>query len=92
MKGGYNVNKSQNTKSCRASLQKKNNYIKNQEKKVIFVNFTDKSYNIDSYLYGDQTDNESDHWERFSDFVDSELISDSSNDDWMPKIVIITMI
>ena len=59
------------------------------KRKVIFVNFTD---NIDSYSYGDQTDNESNHWERFSDFVDLELISDSSNDDWMPKVVIITMI
>ena len=59
------------------------------KRKVIFVNFTD---NIDSYSYGDQTDNESNHWERFSDFVDLELISDSSNDDWMPKVAIITMI
>ena len=33
VKGGYNVNKYQNTKSCRASLKKNNNYIKNREKK-----------------------------------------------------------
>ena len=47
------------------------------KKKAIFVSFTDSG---------------SDDWERFSDFVDSELISDSNNDDWIPKVVIITMI
>ena len=52
---------------------------KNQEKRDFC--FTDKNCNIDSYFYGDQTDAESDDWEDFLDFVDSELISDSSNDD-----------
>ena len=52
---------------------------KNQEKRDFC--FTDKNCNIDSYFYGDQTDAESDDWEHFLDFVDSELISDSSNDD-----------
>ena len=61
-------------------------------KKAIFVSFTGKSYNIDSCSYGDQIDSESDDWERFSNLIDSELISDSSNDDWIPKVVIITMI
>ena len=66
------------------------NYNKNQEKS----NFrsTEKNYNIDSYSYGDQTDSESDDCERLSEFVDSELISDSDNDDWIPKVVIITRI
>ena len=47
------------------------------KKKAIFMSFTDS---------------DSDDWERFSHFVDSELISDSSNDDWIPKVVVITMI
>ena len=79
VKGEYNVEKSKTLKSCKASLQKNNNYNKNQEKSNF--RFIDKNYNIDSYSYGDQTDSESDDWERFSDFVDSGLISDSSNDD-----------
>ena len=47
------------------------------KKKAIFVSFTDSG---------------SDDCECFSDFVDSELISDSSNDDWIPKVAVITMI
>ena len=35
---------------------------------------------MDSYSYGDQTGGESDDWEPFSDFVDSKLIADWSND------------
>ena len=65
-----------------------NNSNKNQEKS--YFRFTDKNYNIDSYSDEDQTDTENDNWERFSDFIDSELISDSTNDDWIPKVVIIT--
>ena len=57
MKGEYNVKKSETIKSCKVSLQKKNNKNKN--------------YNIDLYSDEDQTDCESDDWERFSDFVDS---------------------
>ena len=49
---------------------------------------TNKNYNIDSYSYGDQTDSESDDWEHFSDFEDSELIFHSSDDDWIPYVVI----
>ena len=79
MKGQYNAKKSKTQKSCKQSLQKQNNYHKNQEKSNFC--FTDKNYNIDSYSYRDQTDSESDDWERFSDFVDFELISGSSNDD-----------
>ena len=90
VKGEYNVKKSKTLKPCTASLQKKSNYNKNQEKSNF--HFTDKNYNIDSYSCGDQTDSKSDDWERFSDFVDSELISDSSNDEWIPKVVIITRI
>ena len=48
--------------------------------------FTVKSYNIDSYWYGDQTGNDSDDWKYFSGFVDSKLISASSDDDWIPKL------
>ena len=43
---------------------------------------------MDSYSYGDQTGGESDDWEPFSDFVDSKLIADWSNDNWIPKVVI----
>ena len=67
-----------------------NNSNKNQEKSNF--RFTDKNYNIDSYSDEDQTDTENDNWERFSDFIGSELISDSTNDDWIPKVVIITRI
>ena len=66
------------------------NYNNNQEKSNF--RFTDKNYNIDSYSYGDQTDSESDDCERLPEFIDSELISDSNNDDWIPKVVIITRI
>ena len=67
--------------------KKKDNYNKNQEKSNFCqFCFTGKSYNIDSYSHGDQTDCESDDWERFSDFVDSELLSDSSNDDCIPMM------
>ena len=90
MKGEQNVKKSKTLKSCKASLQKKNNDNKNQEKNNF--HFTDKKYNIDSYSYGDQIDSESDDWERSLDFVNSELISDSGNDGWIPKVVIITRI
>ena len=75
MKDEYNIKKSKTIKSCKALLQKKNNYNKNEEK-TIFASFAD---------------NESDDRECFSDFVDSELISGCSNDDWLPKVVI-TMI
>ena len=43
-------------------------------------------------IFASFTDNESDDRECFLDFVDSELISDCSNDDWIPKVVIVTMI
>ena len=86
----YNVKKSKTIKSCKVLLQKRKTYNKNQEKSNF--RFTDKNYNIDSYSYGDETDSEIDDWERFSDFEDSELISDSSDDDWIPEVVIITAI
>ena len=86
VKGEHNVKKSNTRKSCKSSLQKKNNRNKNQER--ISCRFTDKN----SCSYGDQADSESDDWERFSNFVDSELISDSIHDDWIPKLVIITKI
>ena len=73
------VKKSKTPKSCKASLQKKNNYNKNQERSNF--HFTDKKYNSDSYSYGDQIDSESDDWESSSDFVNSGLILDFSNDD-----------
>ena len=69
-------------------LQKKKNHNKNQEKSNF--RFTDKNRNIDSYSYGDPTDSESDNQQHFSDFEDTELISDSSDDDWIPQVVIIT--
>ena len=74
------------------SVVTKKEQLQKNLKKAIFVSFTGKSYNIDSYSYGDQIDSESDDWERFSNLIDSELISDSSNDDWIPKVVIITRI
>ena len=78
----YNVKKSKTLKSWKALLQKKKNHNKNQEKSNF--RFTDKNRNIDSYSYGDPTDSESDNWQHFSDFEDTELISDSSDDDWIP--------
>ena len=74
--------KSKTLKSCNLSLHKKKTCNKNQEKSNFW--FTDKNYNIDSCSYGDQTDIESDDGDHFSDFEDSELISDSSDDDWIP--------
>ena len=50
------------------------------KKEAIFILLT-KKYNSDSYSYGDQINSESDDWESSSDFVNSELIPDSSNDD-----------
>ena len=61
-------------------------------KKKSKFRFTDKSYDNESNSYGDQTSSERDDWELLSDFVDSKLISDSSNDTWIPKVVIITRI
>ena len=86
----YNVKKSKTIKSCKVLLQKRKTYNKNQEKSNF--RFTDKNYNIDSYSCGDETDSEIDDWEHFSDFEDSELISDSSDDDWIPEVVVITAI
>ena len=86
----YNVKKSKTIKSRKVLLQKRKTYNKNQEKSNF--RFTDKNYNIDSYSCGDETDSEIDDWEHFSDFEDSELISDSSDDDWIPEVVIITAI
>ena len=77
----YNVKKSKTLKSCKTLLQKRKTYNKNQEKSNFRV--TDKYYDIDSYSHADQTDSESDDWEYFSDFEDSELISDSGDDDWI---------
>ena len=82
MEDEYNVKKSKALKSCKVLLQKRKTYSKNQEKSNF--RFIDKKYNIHSYYHGDQTDSESDDWEYFSDFDDSELISDSSDDDWIP--------
>ena len=81
MKGEQNVKKSNTRKSCKSSLQKKNNHNKNQER--ISCRFTDKN----SCSYGDQADSESDDLERFSNFVDSELISDSIHDDSIPNVI-----
>ena len=82
------LKKSKTLKSCKASLQKKKTTTTKIKKKNNFCQFcfTGKSYNIDLYSHRDQTDSESDDWERFSDFVDSELLSDSSNDDCIPMI------
>ena len=90
MKARNNDKVSKTLKLCKALFQKKNNYNKHQDKKKKLL--YGQNYNIDSCSYGDQTESESDDWERFSDFVDSELIFDSSNDDWIPKVVIITRI
>ena len=60
MKGEYNVKKSKILKSCKASLQKKNNYNYNKNQEKNNFRFTNKNCNIDSYSYGDQIDSESD--------------------------------
>ena len=61
-------------------------------KKKSKFRFTDKNYDNESNSYGDQTSSERDDWELLSDFVDSKSIFDSSNDTWIPKVVIITRI
>ena len=90
MEDEYNVKKSKTLKSCKASLQKRKTYNKNQEESNF--RFTDKNYNIDCYSYGDQTVSENDVWEHFSDSEDLELISDSSDGDWILMVVTITVI
>ena len=53
VKDEYNVEKSRSLKSCKATLQKKKTYHKNQKSNFFF---TDRSDDIDSYSHGDQTD------------------------------------
>ena len=42
---------------------------------------------IDSYSNGNQIDSESDEWVYSANFVHSDVISDSSDDDWIPQVV-----
>ena len=52
MKDEYNVEKSRSLKSCKATLQKKKTYHKNQKSNFFF---TGRSDDMDSYSHGDQT-------------------------------------
>ena len=83
MKDEYNVKKLRLLKSCKATLQKKKNCDKNQEKNN-FV-FTGRRDGIDSYSNKEiKRYSKSDHQEHFFGFCRFEGNVDSGDDDWTP--------
>ena len=66
-----------------SNVTEEENCDRNQEKRNFI--FTDRNDDIDSYLYEDQTDTVNVMIRSiFFDFVDSEVLSTSSDDDWAP--------